>query len=89
MTSDSKKESNTSAVELKLAMIGLTYEDFIGLAQIAKVNILTEDKRLRSDFSTIEEEIVLFYDSLNKIERNRFLRRVRQIAKYNRIRKIE
>lgn len=78
-----------NAVELQLALMELTLDDFLGLAQIAKVNIFTEDNKLRRDFPTIEKEIVSFYQNLTKKERNKFLRRVRQIAKYNRIKKLE
>lgn len=88
MVKDSLKIEN-SAVELQLAMMELAFDDFIGLAQIAGVNIFTEDNKLRNDFSNIEKEITQFYCGLSKIERNKFLRRVRQIAKYNRIHKLE
>lgn len=82
-------DNKVSAVELQLAMMELALDDFIGLAQIAEVNIFTEDNKLRTDFPTIEKEIVGFYCGLNKTERNKFLRRVRQIAKYNRVHKLE
>ena len=87
-------ESNTNgekinAVELQLALMELALDDFLGLAQIAKVNIFTEDNKLRRDFPTIEKEIVSFYQNLTKKERNKFLRRVRQIAKYNRTHNLE
>ena len=78
-----------NAVELQLTMMELALDDFLGLAQIAKINIFTEDNKLRRDFPTIEKEIVSFYQNLTKKERNKFLRRVRQIAKYNRIHKLE
>ena len=81
--------NKVSAVELQLAMMELALDDFIGLAQIAEVNIFTEDNKLRTDFPTIEKEIVAFYRGLSKTERNKFLRRVRQIAKYNRVHKLE
>lgn len=81
--------NKVSAVELQLAMMELALDDFIGLAQIAEVNIFTEDNKLRTDFPTIEKEIVGFYCDLSKTERNKFLRRVRQIAKYNRVHKLE
>lgn len=81
--------NKVSAVELQLAMMELALDDFIGLAQIAEVNIFTEDNKLRTDFQTIEKEIVGFYCGLSKTERNKFLRRVRQIAKYNRVHKLE
>lgn len=78
-----------NAVELQLALMELALDDFLGLAQIAKVNIFTEDNKLRRDFPTIEKEIVSFYQNLTKKERNKFLRRVRQIAKYNRTHNLE
>lgn len=81
------KEVN--ATELQFAMMELALDDFIGLAQIAEVNIFTEDNKLRTDFPTIEKEIVSFYCGLSKTERNKFLRRVRQIAKYNRTHRLE
>lgn len=87
MRSNLNKEVN--AVELQLAMMELALDDFIGLAQIAQVNIFTEDNKLRKDFPTIEKEIVSFYSNLSKEERNKFLRRVRQIAKYNRTHNLE
>jgi hypothetical protein len=80
---------NVNAVELQLAMMELALDDFIGLAQIAQVNIFTEDNKIRTDFPVIEKEIVSFYCGLSKTERNKFLRRVRQIAKYNRTHKLE
>lgn len=86
---NSIRGSNISTVELQLALMELALDDFLGLAQIAKVNIFTEDNKLRRDFPTIEKEIVSFYQNLTKKERNKFLRRVRQIAKYNRIHKLE
>lgn len=73
--------------KLQLAMLDFTLADFIGLAQISKVNIFTEDNKIRNDFDKIEEEIVSFYSSLPKSERNKFLKRVRQISKYNKIHK--
>jgi hypothetical protein len=82
-------KSGSQANELELAMMELALDDFIGLAQIAEVNIFTEDNKLRTDFPTIEKEIVGFYCDLSKTERNKFLRRVRQIAKYNRVHKLE
>lgn len=88
MVKDSLKIKN-SAIEIQLAMMELAFDDFIGLAQIAGVNIFTEDNKLRNDFSNIEKEITQFYCGLSKTERNKFLRRVRQIAKYNRIHKLE
>lgn len=81
--------NEVNAVELQLAMMELALDDFIGLAQIAEVNIFTEDNKLRTDFPTIEKEIIAFYCGLSKTERNKFLRRVRQIVKYNRIHKLE
>lgn len=77
------------AIELQKAIMELAFDDFIGLAQIAKVNIFTENNKIRNDFDEIEKEILSFYRGLNKTERNKFLRRVRQIAKYNRIKKLE
>lgn len=88
MVKDSLKIEN-SAIEIQLAMMELAFDDFIGLAQIAGVNIFTEDNKLRNGFSNIEKEITQFYCGLSKTERNKFLRRVRQIAKYNRIHKLE
>ena len=88
MIKNSLKIEN-GAVELQLAMMELAFDDFIGLAQIAGVNIFTEDNKLRNDFSNSEKEITQFYCGLSKTERNKFLRRVRQIAKYNRIHKLE
>ena len=88
MVKDSLKIEN-SAIEIQLAMMELAFDDFIGLAQIAGVNIFTENNKLRNDFSDIEKEITQFYCGLSKTERNKFLRRVRQIAKYNRIHKLE
>lgn len=81
--------NGVNAVELQLAMMELALDDFIGLAQIAQVNIFTEDNKLRNDFSAIEKEIITFYWGLSKTERNKFLRRVRQIAKYNRTHNLE
>lgn len=81
--------SNISAVELQLALMELAFDDFIGLAQIANVNIFTEDNKIRRDFSTMEKEIISFYQNLSKKDRNKFLRRVRQIAKYNRTHNLE
>lgn len=88
MIKNSLKIEN-GAVELQLTMMELAFDDFIGLAQIAEVNIFTEDNKLRNDFLNIEKEIIQFYCGLSKTERNKFLRRVRQIAKYNRIHKLE
>lgn len=88
MIKNSLKIEN-SAVELQLAMMELAFDDSIGLAQIAEVNVFTEDNKLRNDFLNIEKEIIRFYCGLSKTERNKFLRRVRQIAKYNRIHKLE
>ena len=87
-------ESNTSgekinAVELQLALMELALDDFLGLAQIANVNIFTEDNKLRRDFHTMEKEIISFYQNLSKKDRNKFLRRIRQIAKYNRTHNLE
>lgn len=81
--------NGVNAVELQLAMMELALDDFIGLAQIAQVNIFTEDNKLRNDFPAIEKEIITFYCGLSKTERNKFLRRVRQIAKYNRTHNLE
>lgn len=83
------RESNISAVELQLALMELAFDDFIGLAQIANVNIFTEDNKIRRDFPTMEKEIIFFYQNLSKKDRNKFLRRVRQIAKYNRTHNLE
>lgn len=76
-------------IAFRRAMSELALDDFLGLAQIAKVNIFTEDNKIRRDFDNINEEIEQFYCGLSKTERNKFLRRVRQIAKYNRIHKLE
>ena len=76
-------------IALRQAMGELNYLDFFGLAQIAKVNIFTEDNKIRKDFENINKEIENFYCNLSKPERNKFLRRVRQIAKYNRIHNLE
>lgn len=81
--------SNISAIELQLALMELALDDFLGLAQIAKVNIFTEDNKIRRDFPTMEKEIISFYQNLSKKDRNKFLRRVRQIAKYNRTHNLE
>lgn len=81
--------NGVNAVELQYAMMELALDDFIGLAQIAGVNIFKEDNKIRTDFPTIEKEIIVFYCGLSKTERNKFLRRVRQIVKYNRIHKLE
>lgn len=82
-------KSGSQANELELAMMELAFDDFIGLAQIAGVNIFKEDNKIRTDFPTIEKEIIVFYCGLSKTERNKFLRRVRQIVKYNRTHKLE
>lgn len=82
-------KSGSQANELELAMMELAFDDFIGLAQIAGVNIFKEDNKIRIDFPTIEKEIIVFYCGLSKTERNKFLRRVRQIVKYNRTHKLE
>ena len=37
----------------------------------------------------MEKEIISFYQNLSKKDRNKFLRRVRQIAKYNRTHNLE
>lgn len=76
-------------IALRTAMGELNFLDFIGLAQIAQVNIFTEDNKIRKDFDNINMEIENFYCNLTKEERNKFLRRVRQIAKYNRTYKLE
>lgn len=83
------ENNEVNAVELQLAMMELAFDDFIGLAQIAGVNIFKEDNKIRTDFPTIEKEIIVFYCGLSKTERNKFLRRVRQIVKYNRTHKLE
>lgn len=83
------EKEQINGIELQLAIAELALDDFIGLAQIAGVNIFTEDNKIRRDFPTIEKEILSFYCALTKTERNKFLKRVRQIGKYNRIHKLK
>ena len=80
-----KTEIDKEALCFQIELSKLELDDFLGLAQIAKVNIFTEENKIRNDFGNIEKEIISFYKTLNKTEKNKFLRRVRQITKYNKI----
>lgn len=82
-------ENRIKEAELEKAFLELGLDDFLGLAQIAQVNIFDENNKIRHDFRAIEREILDFYSALPKEKRNKFLRQVRRICKYNRIHKLE
>lgn len=75
-----------TGIELQKELMGFDLMDFLGIAQILGVNIynkIGEERKIRSDFAKIEEEIINKYLELPKSKKNKFLRRVRQISKYN------
>ena len=81
-----KKEDRNTLFKKELFYLELT--DFIGLAQIVGINIYTKDEEtgketIRRDFQKIEEEMLEFYDKLNRKTQNLFLKRIRQITSYN------
>lgn len=74
----------------KNLLLGLNLSDFLGIASILGVEIKNLDnssRRIRNDFAKIEEEIIEKYKNLTKQEKNKFLKRLRQIVKSNKIHK--
>lgn len=60
----------------------LNLEEFLGLAHIMGVSLKNESENgryIRNDFETIENLMIDKYDALTKPEKNRLLRKVRQL----------
>lgn len=80
-------KNNLTALELQRELMQFELLDFLGIAQLLEINIMApkgSETKIRTDFATIEKEIVEKYLELPKPKRNKFLRRLRQISKYNR-----
>ena len=66
----------------KKELMYLNLEEFLGLAHIMGISLKNEDENgryIRNDFEAIENLMIDIYDALAKSERNRLLRKVRQL----------
>ena len=66
----------------KKELVYLNLEEFLGLAHIMGISLKNESENgryIRNDFEVIENLMIDIYDALTKSEKNRLLRKVRQL----------
>jgi hypothetical protein len=66
----------------KKELMYLNLEEFLGLAHIMGISLKNESedgRYIRNDFETIENLMIDKYDALAKSEKNKLLRKVRQL----------
>ena len=83
---DATVEKELDCVIFKVELLYLNLEEFIGFARIMGIEMEVESeegRHIRNDFENVELLMIEKYASLSKPEKNKLLRRLRQITKYH------